>query len=689
MAAVMLWMLLLCLIMADYSTLAVGIQIYPCSILLFDAALVFNLRERYHALMVCTFLLYLHAAIYDMYTDRFFKKVHPDGEAWLCQCEDPPCRIPSSLLPRFVFGANFVILVDLYLTRGFANAMRQQMSLVRLAIEVTENIAEQLAMYEVDEGRALLQSDGGSQLPPRLRVALHRLLDNLDGYRPYLPDHVMLRDDDGVQMAAVEPPGFGQLNPDITVCFTDIQSSTELWESHPQAMHAALQLHNTVIRQEAAERSGYEVKVIGDSFMLAFGSTEDACGFGIDVQVALVDAKWPSDLLLHPLCKPVPGESGYTLWNGPRIRIGVHCGAVKVDKNPVTGRCDYFGPPVNTAARVEQCLRHGGLTGVTGAVLEALTPGAMLRLGDPLRTDMGAKELKGVATPVHVTALLSPLLAGREELVSKDTRRVSHSLVMHSSEGSGSSLMSASGGRRHVRTVDVSRLPRRVGTCACFRAPPDCDLTCQGCTVGDMLEQVEQAADATQGVVAGTLSVHCVVMWNGPRSCPDHYGQCLRAVDQISRSGTLAVGACTGDVVYGTLAAGRKKHAAVVGGCVELSQALAEAAEAGAERALAATSFGMYCATLRRTRRFGLWSVVGMPDSLSVWALLPPREDDFDECDDGRVSSSPHSYTLESPRHSTGARRSAGQTPAKQVLLGAGLLLPSEQSLCTLVRAPW
>eukprot|EP01065_Artemidia_motanka_P049176 TRINITY_DN8084_c0_g2_i3.p1 TRINITY_DN8084_c0_g2~~TRINITY_DN8084_c0_g2_i3.p1 ORF type:complete len:793 (+),score=207.55 TRINITY_DN8084_c0_g2_i3:316-2379(+) len=642
MAAVMLWMLLLCLIMADYSTLAVGIQIYPCSILLFDAALVFNLRERYHALMVCTFLLYLHAAIYDMYTDRFFKKVHPDGEAWLCQCEDPPCRIPSSLLPRFVFGANFVILVDLYLTRGFANAMRQQMSLVRLAIEVTENIAEQLAMYEVDEGRALLQSDGGSQLPPRLRVALHRLLDNLDGYRPYLPDHVMLRDDDGVQMAAVEPPGFGQLNPDITVCFTDIQSSTELWESHPQAMHAALQLHNTVIRQEAAERSGYEVKVIGDSFMLAFGSTEDACGFGIDVQVALVDAKWPSDLLLHPLCKPVPGESGYTLWNGPRIRIGVHCGAVKVDKNPVTGRCDYFGPPVNTAARVEQCLRHGGLTGVTQSVLDELTPAAMERLGRPAEEPLGARTLKGVGSSVEVTLLHSERLCGRKghaPAADAQPRRGSGALRVsragRESDSPDARSLESSGSR--APSLATRQMPGplgpgftcRTGTSACFQATAETDLRSQGAAAADVLEAVEQAADMTHGVLVCTSSVRSLVVWNAFRTCPDHCGQCLRATDLVRkwRPDAVSAGACGGEILHGNVAAGRRKHATVVGGCVELSAALAEAAEQAGKSVLAAATFALYCSTQRRTQRFAVWDARS-PSGSSVDVIWVPETED-------------------------------------------------------------
>ena len=78
----------------------------------------------------------------------------------------------------------------------------------------------------------------------------------------------------------------------VAIAFTDIQSSTALWAECPAEMSAALDLHNTIIRQCIAAHKGYEVKTIGDSFMVAFTSPSDAACFSIAVQQDLFAADW-------------------------------------------------------------------------------------------------------------------------------------------------------------------------------------------------------------------------------------------------------------------------------------------------------------------------------------------------------------------------------------------------------------
>ncbi|HVO32224.1 MAG TPA: adenylate/guanylate cyclase domain-containing protein [bacterium] len=56
----------------------------------------------------------------------------------------------------------------------------------------------------------------------------------------------------------------------VTLAFTDVQGSTQLWERQPVAMRRALELHDALARKLLAERGGYEVKSEGDSFMVAF-----------------------------------------------------------------------------------------------------------------------------------------------------------------------------------------------------------------------------------------------------------------------------------------------------------------------------------------------------------------------------------------------------------------------------------
>lgn len=61
----------------------------------------------------------------------------------------------------------------------------------------------------------------------------------------------------------VQPPK-GQ----VTLVFTDVQSSTLQWEHRPDAMAASLSLHNKLMRELIESYHGYEVKTEGDAFMV-------------------------------------------------------------------------------------------------------------------------------------------------------------------------------------------------------------------------------------------------------------------------------------------------------------------------------------------------------------------------------------------------------------------------------------
>jgi len=47
---------------------------------------------------------------------------------------------------------------------------------------------------------------------------------------------------------------------EVPIMFTDIQSSTSLWEKYPEAMAVALEQHNRIIRARLTEHGGYEIK---------------------------------------------------------------------------------------------------------------------------------------------------------------------------------------------------------------------------------------------------------------------------------------------------------------------------------------------------------------------------------------------------------------------------------------------
>ncbi|KAG2423038.1 hypothetical protein HXX76_015554 [Chlamydomonas incerta] len=97
---------------------------------------------------------------------------------------------------------------------------------------------------------------------------------------------------------AAQPPGAG---PATTLVMTDVQNSTLLWEVLPQdVMDHCLSLHHRIMREAIAGNAGHEVFTEGDAFAVAFHGPDDALGFALDVQVALLEQPWPRELLQQP-----------------------------------------------------------------------------------------------------------------------------------------------------------------------------------------------------------------------------------------------------------------------------------------------------------------------------------------------------------------------------------------------------
>lgn len=108
----------------------------------------------------------------------------------------------------------------------------------------------------------------------------------------------------------------------LAVVFTDVVGSTALGEELKDAgMNEVRQAHFTQSRKLITQYKGREIKTIGDSFMAAFHSVENA----LDYAMAL------------------KADSGHTQ---VQIRAGIHIGPMQVEEG------DVFGGEVNFAARV-------------------------------------------------------------------------------------------------------------------------------------------------------------------------------------------------------------------------------------------------------------------------------------------------------------------------------------------------
>jgi class 3 adenylate cyclase len=91
--------------------------------------------------------------------------------------------------------------------------------------------------------------------------------------------------------------------------------------------------------------------------------------------------------------------------------MGIHVGEAEAIPDPKSGRMDYFGPPVNRAARVSGAA-HGGQIVVSGDAWSEVRP-RVFEAGLVQHRELGAHLLKGLATPETLVEVIPETLAGR------------------------------------------------------------------------------------------------------------------------------------------------------------------------------------------------------------------------------------------------------------------------------------
>ncbi|MCW3097845.1 MAG: putative ATPase [Chthonomonadaceae bacterium] len=168
----------------------------------------------------------------------------------------------------------------------------------------------------------------------------------------------------------------------VTFLFTDIENSSSLWETQPEAMAVALTRHNDLLRQVIEANKGVVFKTVGDAFYTVFASPLDALNATIEAQGRLAAEPWD--------------EFGIPL----KVRMGVHVGA------PECREGDYFGPSVNRVARVCD-LGHGGQILITRAVHELIGETAPQQISF---RSLNAWRLKGMARPETIYQVEAPNL---------------------------------------------------------------------------------------------------------------------------------------------------------------------------------------------------------------------------------------------------------------------------------------
>ena len=230
----------------------------------------------------------------------------------------------------------------------------------------------------------------------------------------------------------------------IALVFTDIKSSTALWELFPIAMRSAIRFHNDLFRRQLRIIGGYEVKTEGDAFMVSFPTATAALWWCFTVQMQLLQVPWPVEILDSVHGQEIVDADDNVIYRGLSVRMGAHWGDPVCEADPITKRMDYFGPIVNRASRISSVADGGQITVSRDFITEIhrtldtytesdrssslgsedtfVDEAFAASIKRDLRNlsmqgfeikDLGARELKGLETPEYVYMMYPHSLAAR------------------------------------------------------------------------------------------------------------------------------------------------------------------------------------------------------------------------------------------------------------------------------------
>lgn len=162
----------------------------------------------------------------------------------------------------------------------------------------------------------------------------------------------------------------------VTIMFSDIEGFTSLTERMGDLRaNELLQEHYALVRAEVGQHGGFEVKVHGDGFMVAFSSASRALRCARAIQHA--QQRWNQAHPEHPM----------------PVRMGLHTGEAIRDAD------DFIGTTVNLASRIASSARGGEI------LVSALVRELCASSGE-FEFDGGTEvELRGLSQPHRVYAV--------------------------------------------------------------------------------------------------------------------------------------------------------------------------------------------------------------------------------------------------------------------------------------------
>jgi predicted ATPase/class 3 adenylate cyclase len=171
----------------------------------------------------------------------------------------------------------------------------------------------------------------------------------------------------------------------VTFLFTDIESSTALWEQDAAAMRTAVERHLALLDAAVAAHGGHRYEQVGDAMALrapaAFATAGDGLDAAIAAQQALIEEPWQ-------VAAPI------------RVRMALHTGEASPD---AAGQYHQI-PALNRLSRV-LAITHGGQILLTHATRQLA--GDSLP-GDVVLQDLGEHRLRDLLQPERIYQVIAP-----------------------------------------------------------------------------------------------------------------------------------------------------------------------------------------------------------------------------------------------------------------------------------------
>jgi predicted ATPase/class 3 adenylate cyclase len=199
----------------------------------------------------------------------------------------------------------------------------------------------------------------------------------------------------------------------VTFLFTDIEGSSQRWETRREAMQLALRRHDRLMRAAIERHNGRVFKTMGDQFCAVFWSAPEAAAAALGAQTEIAAQDWSAIDGLH-------------------VRMALHTGVTDERDG------DYFGPAVNRVARLLS-IGHGDqilLSGFAADLVREQLPaqGALRNLGEHRLKDLAASEhvfelvtgesvrtspkLRELGAPTNLPAQLTTLVGREREIAA-------------------------------------------------------------------------------------------------------------------------------------------------------------------------------------------------------------------------------------------------------------------------------